>query len=429
MKKITSYFLVLIILAAVFFGCSNDEAKNEDYKANYLPALDATNLPKENAPMTMFEDDEDPARMWDIKDRWFYVNEPMQIIRKGKDSVQISLYSPVGLKDVKIYAKIASYGKRFLIYEFTKVPAFHRSFHQIPLVNGKHDYALENGKTVTIDKIENLSADAIEFSVESTDPLFAMFKKIKSKRLVCFPNYGKPNDPTYTKFLSMNPVLAKEAITMIINYSYALSHPIYYNTFMNFDLYKKEQAAAGDIVDDDDDDDDDANDNDDGIVAVIGATDWHGNAADAPGVYDYFTKAQIEKVYLNYIDRRVLHMEMVGGGSAWGGGELASQYEGGYIKGHWEGDMSLWSHEYSHHSGYGHSSNLANSGDGGGQQGMFANFYRYLIFLDDLPFTNPDILKGYTKTKYLRKKYNKPAFKINPKNPFLIKYKGEGKWQ
>ena len=414
MKKTTSYFfLTFIILAAILVGCNKEDSKDENYKANYLSTIDATNLPKENAPMTMFEDDEDPSRMYDNKDRWFYMDQILQIIQKGKDSVQISLYSPVGLKDVKIYAKIANYGKRFLLYEFTKIPAFHRSFHQIPLVNGKHDYALENGKTVTIDKIDGFSSGAIEFSVESTDPLFAMFKKIKSKRLVRFSDHyhlndNTPDDPE--KYLPMNPVLAKEAITMIINYSYALSHPLYYNTFMNFDTYKKEQAAAAGTT-------------------VTGAIDWHGNADDANGVYDYLTKAQIEKAYLNYIDSRILEMAMVGGGSAWGGGELASQYEGGYVVGHWEGEMSLWSHEYSHHSGYGHSSNLCNSGDGGGQQEMLTEFYKYLIYLNDLPFTDPDILKGYTKTKYLRGNYSKPVFKIDPKNSFLIKYKGDGKWQ
>jgi hypothetical protein len=121
-------------------------------------------------------------------------------------------------------------------------------------------------------------------------------------------------------------------------------------------------------------------------------------------------------------------MAMVGGDSAWGGGALASQWESGYITGHWKGEMSVWSHEYSHHSGYNHSSNLANSGEGGGQQEMLTDFYKYLIHLNDLPFTDPDILKGYSKTGYLTGSYKKPVFTIHPKNPFLLKYKGEGKW-
>jgi hypothetical protein len=107
---------------------------------------------------------------------------------------------------------------------------------------------------------------------------------------------------------------------------------------------------------------------------------------------------------------------------------LASQWESGYVTGHWKGEMSVWSHEYSHHSGYNHSSNLANSGQGGGQQEMLTEFYKYLIHLNDLPFTDPDVLKGYTKTTYLTGSYKKPVFTINPKNTFLVKYKGEGKW-
>lgn len=196
---------------------------------------------------------------------------------------------------------------------------------------------------------------------------------------------------------------------MIINYSYALSHPLYYETFINFDKYKQEQAAlAG--------------------TAINGAINWHGNADDVNGVYDYFSKAEIEQQYLKYIDDRSLYMAMVGGDSAWGGGALASQWESGYITGHWMGEMSVWSHEYSHHTGYSHSSNLCNSGEGGGQQEMLTHFYKYLIYLKDLPFTDPEVLKGWSKTNYLSKAYKKPVFTIDPKNPFLIKYKGLGKW-
>jgi hypothetical protein len=407
MKKNNFYFLLFALLISMFFGCSDDETQYINYEPNYLSSIDATNLPVGNRPMTMFEDDESPSKMYDKTDRWFRVNEPMQVIQKGKDSVQISLYSPVGLKDVKVYAKLPNYDKRFLIYQFSEIPAFHRSFHQIPLVAGKNDYMLENGKTVTIDKIDGFATGAIELSVESSDPLFAKFKKIKSSQLVQFNDAYHINE--LGKFLPMNPVLAKEGITMIINFSYALSHPLYYDTFINFDRYKKEQAAlAG--------------------TAVNGAIDWHGNADDANGVYDYYTKTEIEKIYWSYLDNRTLYMAMVGGAAALGGGPLVSQWESGYVTSHWMGGVSVWSHEYSHHIGFGHSSNLANSGEGGGQQEMMTDLYSYLIYLNDLPFTDPDVLKSYTKTKYLTGTYKKPVFKINAKNPFLLKYKGEGKW-
>ncbi|AYN04565.1 hypothetical protein [Flavobacterium sp. 140616W15] len=400
------YASLLLTGFLISTSCDKDD-QSTAYEANYLPSIDATNLQPGNRAMTMFEDDESSSKMYDKQDRWFRVNQPLQVIQKGKDSVQISLYSPVGLTDVRIYAKLANYDKRFLIYNFTKIPAFHRSFHQIPLVAGKNDYLLETGNAVTIDKIDGFSSGAIEFSVESSDPLFAKFKKIKSSHLVQF--HDGYHNSELGKYLPMNPVLAKEAITMIINYSYALSHPMYYDTFINFDRYKKEQAAqAG--------------------TAVNGATYWHGNTADANGVYDYLTKVAVEKIYLDYLDSRSLYMAMVGGDSAWGGGPLASQWESSYVTGHWVGEMSVWSHEYSHHIGFSHSSNLANSGEGGGQQEMLTHFYKYLIHLKDLPFTDPEVLKGWTKKDYLAGNYKKPVFTINPKNPFLIKYKGEGKW-
>jgi hypothetical protein len=400
-------FVYLLITTFLTLTSCDNETQYTNYEPHYLASIDATNLPIGNRPMTMFEDDESPSKMYDKKDRWFRVNEPLQILQKGKDSVQVSLYSPVGLKDVKVYAKLPNYDKRFLIYQFTEIPAFHRSFHQIPLVAGKNDYMLENGKTVTIDKIDGFSSGAIEFSVESSDPLFAKFKKIKSSHLVQFSDAYHINE--LGKFLPMNPVLAKEAITLILNFSYALSHPLYYDTFINFDKYKKEQATlAG--------------------TAINGAIDWHGNADDANGVYDYYTKAEIEKIYWSYLDNRTVYMAMVGGAAALGGGPLVSHWESSYVTSHWTGGVSVWSHEYSHHIGFGHSSNLANSGEGGGQQEMMTNLYSYLIYLNDLPFTDPDVLKSWTKTKYLTGTYKKPVFTISPKNTFLLKYKGAGKW-
>ncbi|MHC0442834.1 hypothetical protein [Flavobacterium sp. 3-210] len=396
-------FFFLLIFTALVVNCSDSDS-DEEYS---LPEIDATNLPKENRPMTMFEDDEPHSRMYDNNDRWFRVNEPLNIIQKGKDSVQISLYSPVGLSNVKVYAKLPAYERRFLIFSFTKIPAFHRSYHKIPMAVKKNFYKLETEGSLVVDKIEDYSTE-IKFSVESDDPLFQKFKKIKSQRLVGFSDQYHLNDPE--KYLPMNPVLAKEAVTMIINFSYALSHPLFYETFMNFDTYKKEQMLIEG-------------------KPLEGALNWHGNKEDINGDYDYFTKVQMQEVYANYIDARKLFMAMVGGEFAWGGGPLASHWETQYVVGHWIGDMSVWTHEYGHHSGYAHSSNLVNYQDGGGLQVMMENFYKYLIYIDDLPFTDIDILKSYSKTKYLRGSYLKPVFKIQPLNPFYVKYKGAGKWK
>ena len=404
MKKIYYYIVSLTFL--ILLGACSDESASL-FAPDYLTPIDASKLPSGNRPMTMFEDSESSSKMYDNKDRWFYVAQPMQVILSGKDSVQISLYSPIGLSNVKVYAKLADRSDRFLIYNFSEIPPFHRSFHQIPIASGNNNYQLENGKIITIDKIADLSNQKIEFSVESTDPLFKKFKKIKSKRIAQFND--KYHKSEYGKYLPMNPVLAKEAITMIINFSYAISHPLYYETFMNFDRYKMEQAKQA-------------------SSEITGALNWHGNGVDVAGVYDYLSQEEIQQAYNKYIDSRVIDMAMVGGENAWGGGALVSHWESDYVTGHWLGNMSVWSHEYSHHSGYSHTSNLCYYDDGGGQQEMFANFYKYLIYINDLPFTDPDLLKGYTKKDYLNQDYQKPIFKINKNNPFLIKYNGQGRW-
>lgn len=406
MKK-NSCYILLALFAGVFYGCTNEEPL---YKPKYLPVIDASVLPKENRAMTMFEDDEDPSKMYDKKDRSFRVNEPLQIFLKGKDSVQICLYLPVALSNVKIYAKLPNYEKRFLIYHFSKIPAFHRSFHKIPLTEKKHDYLLETGNTVTIDQIQGFMSEAIEFSLECDDPLFKKLKKIKSRHLVQFDDkYHKTYDPIKYHFLPMNPVLAKEAITYIYNYSYALSHPLYYDTFMNFDKYIQERTATA-------------------SPPYTGPLYWHGNAADKDGVYDYLSKEEAEQLYWKYIDDRIISIAMVGGANGWGGGNLVSVYESSYMRAHWKGDIGLWVHEYSHNIDMGHDSSFAVDGKIGGQSEMMSQFYQYLIYLDDLPFTNPDILQSWTKSTYLRNTYTRPVFQINANNPFLLKYKGAGKW-
>lgn len=397
---------VLSFSLILFFSCSDDSFNYA--QGEFLPAIDASNLPSSYSPITMFEDDEDPSLMYNKEDRWFRMNELVQVVVKSKNEIQVSLYSPVGLSDVKVYAKIPNYDKKFVVFHFSYIPAFHRSIHNIPLTEGTFDYELENGNAVTIDQIDGIPDGAIEFSVESTDPLFQKFKKIKSKHLVQFHDGYHLNE--LGKYLPMNPALAKEAVTLMINFSYALSHPLYYDTFMNFDRYKREQAErAG--------------------TKVNGALDWHGNKDDINGKYDYYSKEDIEEIYWNWLDSRTIYTAMVGGAAALGGGPLVSSWESTYVSSHWVGGVAVWTHEYAHHINHGHSSNLANDGEGGGHQEMMARFMEYLIHINDLPFTDPEILQTWTKTQYISKQYSKPVLKINPNNPFLLKYKGEGAWK
>jgi hypothetical protein len=58
MKKTISYLLPFALFASILVGCSDDDSKGDNYNANYLPSIDASNLPAGNQPMTMFEDDE-----------------------------------------------------------------------------------------------------------------------------------------------------------------------------------------------------------------------------------------------------------------------------------------------------------------------------------------------------------------------------------
>src|SRR5690606_42014971 len=100
-----------------------------------------------------------------------------------------------------------------------------------------------------------------------------------------------------------------------------------------------------------------------------------------------------------------------------------------YVSGIIKCYLTVLSLEFSHHVCFGHSSNLANSGEGGGQQGMLSDFVRYLLYLEDLPFTDPEVLQSWTKTQYFAQSYTKPVFEIKQDNPFLLKYKGEGTWK
>ena len=104
MQKKTYRKILLIVLITPFLilsSCDSD-TNYAAYEPHYKATIDGSKLPKENRPMTMFEDSENPTKMYDKSDRWFRVNQPLQVIQKTKDSVQISLYSPVGLSDVKI---------------------------------------------------------------------------------------------------------------------------------------------------------------------------------------------------------------------------------------------------------------------------------------------------------------------------------------
>ena len=63
-KSIKKSLFSILLLANFFFIISCEDGNDDDnYKPNYSASIDATNLPTENKPMTMFEDSENSSKM------------------------------------------------------------------------------------------------------------------------------------------------------------------------------------------------------------------------------------------------------------------------------------------------------------------------------------------------------------------------------
>jgi hypothetical protein len=104
MNKNISYLLPFLNFANKLVGCGADDSKVSSYAPTHLVSIYVINLQNGNYPMTMSNDGETSSEMYPNKVRYFCMKQPILIIQKGKDSVQISLYSKLDYQTLEVFS-------------------------------------------------------------------------------------------------------------------------------------------------------------------------------------------------------------------------------------------------------------------------------------------------------------------------------------
>lgn len=303
----------------------------------------------------ILQDDEHHSIYTDKTLRNFNTSRPMQFSVGDSGRLNVRFYSPRGVKDVLVRARIPDVSDEFFdLAYFDEVPAFADFYEDLPACAGDAFYRTESGRIIEIGRLEPDMFSGAEFKVVSDDPYWARLKDIRHGWNIRFDLFGgdpsKPDGGPSGNWMGIRPVHCREAVAFFLNFTYMIDMP------------EHEQILR---------------ENQDRL---------YGNG----GVDD---KVSVETVLSQMRQTRTVNVGLVYTGNSvmgLGGGSTFGAWQGGWT-GHY---TSLYAcevmfHELGHVMGYSHSSSFTY---GPWAQELMNNFY--ISHLDMMPVDSPDYLQS-----------------------------------
>ena len=123
----------------------------------------------------------------DQSQRWFYVNEPLQVSLK-EEGVQITSYFMKPISKVSVWALIPELETEVMILELETVDALSQKLYRDVFNDPKKQFKTRDGDMISIST--PVSEADIKFSVESEDSLFKKITSLEPHWKVTFGNYS-----------------------------------------------------------------------------------------------------------------------------------------------------------------------------------------------------------------------------------------------
>ena len=178
----------------------------------------------------ILQDTESKSIYYDHSQRWFRINEPLQVVCTSDNKLHTRFYSPVPISAVKIWAKVPGITDEVLIAFLDTIHAFSDAQYEFTLKEGQV-FKTKSNQYVALsrDKIANFKDATL--SIESYDSFWEKIKDIRAKWLIQFNSYGGDPDaangsPTGS-WMGIRPVHIREAIAFWLNMAYLITMPAY----------------------------------------------------------------------------------------------------------------------------------------------------------------------------------------------------------
>ena len=178
----------------------------------------------------ILQDDEPHEIYTDKTERNFNTSAPLQVSVDDSGRLKVRFYSPRGLSDVLIRARIPSEGDFFVdLAYFDYIPPFADFISGMPLTERAGFYRTDTGRIVEIGKKDSHELQGIEFSIESEDPFWSKLRKIEHGWNIRFDLFGgdplQPDGGPQGNWMGIRPVHCREAVAFFLNFTYMIDMP------------------------------------------------------------------------------------------------------------------------------------------------------------------------------------------------------------
>lgn len=178
---------------------------------------------------TMFMSDEPRDVFYNAAQRSFYTKTPLQLTIGEGGALSVKYYSPIGLRDVRVLARLRSLGSEYTDDEwfdlayFEAIPAFLEGQFKMPLVERECTFTTPGGRVIRVPAQPSLTAADIELKFEAESEFLDKIDQIDSNVYVSFWKFGA--DSGHATWKHMSPDLCRHAVALAYNMGYMFSSP------------------------------------------------------------------------------------------------------------------------------------------------------------------------------------------------------------
>lgn len=178
---------------------------------------------------TMFMSDEPREVFYNTSRRSFYTKNPLQLTIGTGGALSVKYFSPIGLTDVRVLARLRSIGSEytddewFEIAYFETIPAFLEGLFKMPLVERECTFTTTSGRVIRVPAQKSLKAADIEFKFEAESEFLDKIAQINSNYYISFWKYGA--DDGHKSWRHMTPDLCRHAVALAYNMGFMFSSP------------------------------------------------------------------------------------------------------------------------------------------------------------------------------------------------------------